>query len=205
VSKNAASDANFAVENVPEGKELQWPGVGSGLASALQYLSLDDVQKSEGFDAAGATTAEFTCFDGMVVTAKTIEKDSKTWVALSARFDETQRAAPAGPPPPPPAEGETAPETPKEPELKSIDDVKKEVDELNLKWSPWVYAVPGYNAANLRKKMSDLLKQDEPPAPAPADPADDPTGEHGADDGHGHETPPADKPAQAPADKPSDG
>ncbi|MCC7013108.1 MAG: DUF4340 domain-containing protein [Planctomycetes bacterium] len=217
VSKGSATDKDFSVENLPEGAELQWPGVAGGIGSALQYLSLDDVQKSEGFDLAGATSATFECFDGLVVTARSIERDSKTWVALSAKIDESLRAAAPGPQAPPPAEGEPAPETPKEPELKALEDVKKEADELNAKWSAWVYAVPGYSAANLRKKLTDLLKAPEPVAPpdgsAPSDgltpPDEDAT--HGADDGHGHGTStpagdaPAPVPTDPPADKPSDG
>jgi hypothetical protein len=59
------------------------------------------------------------------------------------------------------AEGEKH-EDPK-PALKPLEDVQKEADELNAKWGPWVYSIPGYNAANLRKKMTDLLKKEEPP------------------------------------------
>ncbi len=108
VAARAAQDqTNLSVENVPAGKELQWDGVANGIASSLQYMSLDDVQRSEGFDMAGAVQTEFACFDGLVVTARSIEKDGKTWVTLAASFDESQRAAAAGPEAPP-AEGEAA-------------------------------------------------------------------------------------------------
>lgn len=214
-AKAAASDPNFVVEDLPAGAELMWPGVANPLASSLQYMGFDDVQKNDGFDMAGATKAEFSLFDGLVVTAKTIEKDGKTWMTLQASFDESLRAAPAGPPVPPP-EGTDAskPEEPKKPELKSVEDVKKEVDELNAKWSPWVYAVPGYNAANLRKTMVDLLKKDEPkPAPGegasgdgmPPDDALPPVKDGEQPAPPPSDAPPADKPADPPpADKPAE-
>jgi hypothetical protein len=190
-TRSAQDQTNLSVENVPAGKELQWDGVANGIASSLQYMSLDDVQRAEGFDMAGAVQTEFACFDGLVVAARSIEKDGKTWVTLSASFDEAQRAAPAGPEAPP-AEGEAA--TPPKPELKSIELVKKEVDELNARWSPWVFNVPGYNGANLRKRMNDLLKQDAPATgaleddaleviePAPGQPVEDHTGHDHTDD-----------------------
>ncbi len=264
VSKSAAEDANFGVENLPAGAELQWEGVANGMASALQYMSLDDVQRNEAFDLTGATTTEFQCFDGLVVTARTVEKDGKTWMTLAASFDESLRPqAPVGPPPPAPTtdaatdapsdattaaptaaqqagEGPAATDAskPAEPDaekpaedpdskLKKADDVRKEVDELNAKWSPWVYQVPGYNAANLRKKLADLLKKDEP-EDATDDPASlldttppDATDTGSTDEDHsGHDhaagehddaadvppSPPAEtSPTEPPADPPSDG
>lgn len=206
VSKATKDEPNFKVENLPEGAELQWEGVANGIASALQYMSLEDVQRNEGFDLTGATTTEYACFDGLVVTAKTVDKDGKVWMTLAASVDESLRAEPVGPPAPP-ADGEKADgeseveaadataedkdETP--PALKPLDDVKKEAEELNAKWSPWVYAVPGYNAANLRKKLSDLLKKDEPPSDPASLLGTDPAGagaDEGASDGeaaHDHE------------------
>ena len=158
VARADQSQTNLAVENLPEGKELQWDGVANGIASALQYMSLDDVQAAGSVELTDPVVTEYSCFDGLVVTARSVEKDGKTWITLAARLDEAQRAAPAGPEAPP-AEGESAP--PK-PELKALDLVQKEVDELNARWSPWVFQVPGYNGANLRKKLADLLKQDAP-------------------------------------------
>ena len=64
VSKTAAEDKNFAVEGLPEGKELMWEGVANGIAGALQYLNLEDVQKNDGLDMTGATITEFVTFAG---------------------------------------------------------------------------------------------------------------------------------------------
>lgn len=37
-------------------------------------------------------------------------------------------------------------------------ELEKRVAELNARTSPWVYAIPNWKAANIRKKMDDLLK-----------------------------------------------
>jgi hypothetical protein len=236
VKKDVPEDQNFAVVGLPEGKELMWPGVANQVAGALQYLSLEDVQKKDGFDFSGATLTEFVTFDGMVVTVKTVEKDGKTWLALSAAYDEAKRTPEAATVEAPPAEGEvkegeTPPETthpettppptpdPKKPARKSADEVKQEVASLNQKVGPWVYSVPGYNGANFRKHMEDLLKKPEPEVPEGAAPIDDggldggllPTGDQG-DASHthadgtvhegSHDAPPPVEPPKEPAQDP---
>ena len=217
VNKTVPEDANFAVEGLPADKELMWPGVANGIASALQYLNLEDVQKSEGVDLSGATITEYVTFDGMVVTVKTLEKDGKTWLALSAAFDES-RIVDVPTVVAPPVEGEepTTP-PPAKPVRKTPEEVKTEVAALNQKAGPWLYAIPGYSAANFRKKLDDLLKKDEPAIPVegaeesgvlelgnpPVTPPD-----HSPDDGHDHSTPPAkdadNKPIDPPATPPTD-
>jgi hypothetical protein len=225
VSKAASTETNFSVEGLPEGAELQWPGVANGIPGALQYLNLDDVQPSASVDMSGAATAEFQCFDGLVITAKTIDKDGKIWMTLQASFDESLRAAPAAPPAADPAGDPASADIPPAepaPTLKSIDDVKKEVEELNQKWSPWAFEVPGYNGANLRKKLPELLKQEEPapvpftdpnapPAQGGTPPPEDHSGhDHGAHDGHDHgakptDPPPPPKDPQEPTQQPTGG
>lgn len=212
VNKSAPEDANFAVEGLPADKELMWPGVANGIASALQYLNLEDVQKSEGVDLSGATITEYVTFDGMVVTVKTLEKDGKTWLGLSAAFDES-KIVDVPTVVAPPVEGEEAPVTPPpaKPVRKTPEEVKTEVAALNQKAGPWLYAVPGYSAANFRKKLDDLLKKDEPAVPMEGteeggvlelgNPPVAPPG-HSADDGHDHSVPPANDADSQPIEPP---
>jgi len=165
IAKAAAEETNYTVEDLPAGAELMWAGAANGIAGALQYLSLEDVKPAAEMTLENPTVAEFTTFDGMRVTVRTTEADGKTWMSVAASFDESLRAELAGPTPAPEAtEGEAPPTTPST--LKSVEDVRKEVDELNAQLSKWVYAVPGYNGSNFRKRMSDLLKKDEAAAGA---------------------------------------
>src|SRR5262249_30526844 len=122
---------DFSVADLPEGKELAWAGIAGGVASALEYLSLEDVVPAAQatFDDAQAVTARFTTFDGMVVTARTVEQDGKVLLKVQAAYDETVRAPePVGPPPAPPKEGEQAPPPP--PKLKTADEVTKEAEAI---------------------------------------------------------------------------
>ncbi len=170
IKKESAEDKDFQVEDLPAGEELMWAGAANGIAGALQYLSLEDVKPAGELALENPTVAEFTTFDGIRVTARSTEQDGKTWLSLAAEFDETLRKEPVGPPAPPTPpegeEGESEVPPPPAPTLKSVEDVRKEVDELNAQFSRWVYAVPGYTGANFRKRMSDLLKKKDAEAEA---------------------------------------
>jgi hypothetical protein len=195
IHKNVPEDQAFAVANLPEGKELKWNGVADATAGALEFLTFEDVAQSGTVDLAGVTPVEtnFTTWDGMVVKVKVFEKGegdaAKAYMALEASFDESKRfkkTAPVGPPPPeatptdpaadpvaatPPAE---APAPPTEEFVgKTPDEVRKEVDALNAKFSKWIYTVPGYTAANFKKTVADMLKDETAPENEEASPFDD--------------------------------
>jgi hypothetical protein len=163
---------DFSVADLPEGAELAWAGIAGGVASALEYLSLEDVQPASQatFDDTQAVTARFTTFDGMAVTARTVEQDGKVLLKVQAEYDETLRAPePVGPQDAAPQEGEEAPPPP--PKLKAADEVSKEAESIQERVAEWVYVLPGYSASNLRKRLEDLLKKPEeelaPPSETP--------------------------------------
>jgi len=164
IRKDSPEGSSFNVQDLPEGRELMWAGAANGIGGALQYLSLEDVKPIGEVTLDAPTVAEFTTFDGVRLTVKSAESDGKTWVTLDAAFDESLRQEPVGPPPP--TEGEEASAPPPTPTLKPVEDVKKEVADLNAQFHRWAYAVPGYTAANFRKRMSDLLKKPADEAPA---------------------------------------
>jgi hypothetical protein len=158
---------DFSVADLPEGAELSWAGIAGGVAGALEYLSLEDVvPASEAtFDEAQAVTARFTTFDGLAVTARTVEQDGKVFLKVQSAYDASLRA-PDAVGPPPASEGEAATETPPTPPaLKAVEDVQKEADATQARVAEWVYVLPGYSASNLRKRLDDLLKKPEDEAP----------------------------------------
>jgi len=175
VWRDTPEQENFQIQDLPEGGELQYPGVANVVGGALEWLNLEDVKPASEVDFEGhpVTTTEFTTFDGLVVTARTAEIDDRVWMKLSAGFDESQRQAPAIVPPPPsqPVEGEQAapePEDPQTPETvgKKPEEVREEAQTLEGKLSGWAYVVPGYTASYFRKHVEDMLKQPEPEHPA---------------------------------------
>jgi hypothetical protein len=220
IHKNVPEDQMFSVTDLPQGEELKWNGVADAVAAALEWLNFEDVAPAGTVDLAGIAPTEtiFTTWDGMIVDAKLYEKgadkDAKSYLVLSASFDESQRfkkPAQVGPPTPEKAAADAAdaaksaeqttdaaksaeqtadaakpstdatkaaadaakPEEKKDEFVgKSPDEVKKEVDELNARASPWIYVIPAYSASNFKKTMKDLLKDKSAPPPAAA-PADD--------------------------------
>ena len=82
IEKAAEEDANFTVNDVPEGRELSYSTVGNGIAGALNDLDLDDVRRAVESDA--AVTTVFETFDDMTVTVRTIKADGENWLSLEA-------------------------------------------------------------------------------------------------------------------------
>jgi hypothetical protein len=66
---SASSPTEFLVSDVPPGRELSYPGVGNGVASALADLRLEDVQPREalGADPGKPVVARFLTTDGLVI------------------------------------------------------------------------------------------------------------------------------------------
>lgn len=170
VEKEKPSDNAFMLVDHPPGRELAWPGVTNGIGGALQHLSLEDVAKREtvDFDSLPFTTTVFSTFDGLVVTARIAEKDEKSYLTLEASYDGSQRYVDvSGPDPAPPEEGATLE---MEEEVKPVEEVQAEVEEINSRVGPWAYVIPGYSATNMTKRNEDMLKKlPDPPPPAEED------------------------------------
>ena len=171
VSRTSADETDFAVADLPEGRELVWEGVARSVATAAQNLSLEDVGRAGelfDFDAAETTVAEYRTFDGLVLTATTAQADDKTYLAVAARAEDV----PAPPAPPAPEEDEgdgegDAEADAAEDEGPTFEEVQAEAEEINARVGGWVYVVPGWSATNLRKRMDELLKPVEPETPDP--------------------------------------
>lgn len=159
ISRPSKDVADFALDGIPEGKEPTYAGAPGSVASALEWVNLEDVAPASSVDfAAGAgPKAVFTTFDGVVVTVATKDQDGKSW----AKF-EVSYAAPTAPvgPAPAPKEGEAAPEDP----AKIAEAAKLEAEKLQQKLGPWAYQISSYSRANFGKKKSEVLKDKTPPA-----------------------------------------
>jgi hypothetical protein len=169
VSREKAEDTTWTIQNVPDDSEPKSAGQGRTVAASLESLSFDDVAKAESkpLPADERATATFETFDGLRVVLTSGTADKKVWIAVQA------------------AATDAADET-----------VKKEAETLNTRLAPWVFEIPEYRGANLRRRLADLIKPKAPPvtpvapdaAPAegetpPAPPAAD---EPGADPHAGH-------------------
>jgi hypothetical protein len=149
VSRAKATDKNFAMDKKPAaGHKVKSEWDVNQVASPLEGLELDNVlPASELPAAANAGSAEYVTFDGLVVKVDIVDKESDLWLRFSARYQEPASA---------PTEEET-----KEGKLKSVDDVKKEVETLNARTANWAYQVLDWKVEIMRKTLATLTEEEK--------------------------------------------
>lgn len=177
--KEARGATNFTVDDIPEGRELQYAGVGNATGNLLQHLRLDAVRRASDEAADPVAVTEFSTFDGLVITVTaTAVADEDPWLRFSARFDADQALAYA----PPPgdtseaADGEAAEDDSTESAAANGDaaesgpagtttddsepeaDVAAEADSINARLANWQYRVASYQMSQLTRRMEDLLR-----------------------------------------------
>jgi hypothetical protein len=145
LSKDSSELANFDVADVPEGRELSYPGVANVVGNALRELNLEDVEPATAPPAEDATTVEYRTFDGLVVRVTGTERDDESWITLEASAD-TAAETPA-----PPAADGAAPADP-----------AVEAAAINAKVDGWRYKIASYQYDQMTRRIADLLKA--PPA-----------------------------------------
>lgn len=179
-------EPNFTLKAMPPGRELKYPGIASGVAGALGYINLEDVIPASTIDPSlPATVTEYQTKDGLVITARTVDKDGKPWTIFSARVTPVEAAPTPAPPTADPASpaSESPPLQPATPDPK----IAAEAEELNRRLAPWAFSLSTYTVGQLRSKLSDLLKETTPAptmpdapvgpiAPQPAPPPNDSPG-----------------------------
>jgi hypothetical protein len=82
IEKNSQDLTDFAVLDVPQGRELSYATVGNGIAGSLSDLQLDDVRKTS--EGSASTSTIIDTWDGLRVNAQLIKDDDEFWVAFSA-------------------------------------------------------------------------------------------------------------------------
>ncbi|MGD8339221.1 MAG: DUF4340 domain-containing protein [Gammaproteobacteria bacterium] len=140
IRKDARADTNFAVDDIPADRELQYAGIADVTANLVSGLSLDEVERRPATAAEPETVIEFWTFDGLVVqvTTEAAADDGGPWLSFSARFDGDQAAAFAV-------------------EDTSQPDISAEADEINARLADWRYRIPSYKVGQLTRRMDDLL------------------------------------------------
>lgn len=133
VAKSSPEDAHYAVENLPSDAKLKSESAADTLASALDKLELDDVNKAEAMTFAKEFTvnAELTTFDGLTVTVDLIELNGKHWIKLAAKSADGKPESTA------------------------------RANDLNAKISPWAYQAAAFKVSDLKKRLSDLVKTEK--------------------------------------------
>jgi hypothetical protein len=96
VSRKAATDKNFTLEDIPAGKRQRGEWETNQMPKAFENLTLIDLKRADEVKfPEGAYKGSFTTFDGLVVKSEAAKVGKKYWVRLSAattdEADETTK------------------------------------------------------------------------------------------------------------------
>lgn len=131
ITRASKDVADYTLADIPEGKEPTYPSAPGSVASALEWVNLEDVAPlaSIDFESGAGPTSVFTTFDGLTVTVNTKDQDGKSWARFAVACAETAEEA-----------------------------VKTEAQQLQKKLADWAYQISSYSRSNFGKKKAEVLK-----------------------------------------------
>jgi hypothetical protein len=149
--KISADDENFALQDIPEGREIQSAWSVNSLANGLASLTLEAVLPDSDIDWAGATRFGLVTADGLRVDADLVAIESAAggeseaaaaehWLRLQASLYETAV--------------ESAVEAPEE----GAGAARERAASINQRVAGWAYRIPKYKYDSMSKRMEQLLK-----------------------------------------------
>jgi hypothetical protein len=166
IFKDERQQANFTVDDVPEGRELQYPGVANVLGNALRELRLEDVARTEeGTGEDGATSSVFRTFDGLIVTARGVRRNGDAWVSFFAEASATGGAADGDGDPDGDADttvaadleaGDVARPAAGERGEVASEDALAEAETINARVAGWRYRIAAHQFDQITRRMEDL-------------------------------------------------
>lgn len=118
--------------------------VAQRLASALEFLSFEDVALVESTTGISGTRAEFTTFDGLVLTLQTVRVRGIDWVRFNARFEPGAVAL----------ERLSAAERAG---LRTVEAAQAEARSINQRYHRWLYRLPEHKATVLHTPRRKLV------------------------------------------------
>lgn len=196
IAKDDQAAVNYAVLNLPRGRELSSESAANLIAGVLAGLNLEDVQAADGAEPedGGIWQLRFTTYEGLAILVRGWDADGRfharfeaviddpqldAWVAAEkARADaeratalaavESAQAATDGN-----DEDAAATDGDNKPDASSIPaefdteaarsakltELEAEAATINQRTANWAYALPGWKAANFKKRMDDLLAE----------------------------------------------
>ncbi len=131
-------EGDFALADAPEGKTLDQAAV-KRIASALNFLNLQDVEPRETFEMPDArSVARLTTYDGLGVLAEVATQEDKHWAFFTIGYT-----------------GEAAEDTE---EAKAA---MAKADALNAKVGAWVFEITKFEADRLRQPLDELFAKSD--------------------------------------------
>ncbi|MCZ0953875.1 MAG: DUF4340 domain-containing protein [Rhodospirillaceae bacterium] len=172
VSKADSEQSNFDLDEIPPGRELQYASVANVMGNVLSNLNLQDVEPRTETEEP-VTVTEFVTFDGLAITAESVEREDEPWVAFRAEYrppaeepekedDPVQEADVAN------AAGEVEDEVEADTEGTDVAAVETEADgtdvaaealALDQRLSTWRYRIASYQFDQMTRRLDDLLRE----------------------------------------------
>ncbi|HEX3808789.1 MAG TPA: DUF4340 domain-containing protein [Rhizomicrobium sp.] len=128
VRREQQNQSDFAIVNMPAGRELAYPGSPDGIAAAIVGFTFDDVKPASGLDFSNATHIVTRTFDGLNVALDVIKNGADYWATISAE------AAPGKP------------------------EAEKEARAIDARSSRWAYKLPQFKGQQFMTPLESLLK-----------------------------------------------
>ncbi len=84
VMRDKKEDPDFKIADMPEGRELSFPGAADSIGAAIVGFTFDEVQPAAQFDFNNAARINTTTFDGLTVAVKVIQESGAYWATILA-------------------------------------------------------------------------------------------------------------------------
>lgn len=154
ILRDSPAGETFRLEPMPEGRTLRSPGALDPIATLLAFVTADDVARASSLDGiAPETTATFSTFDGLTLTATISRKDGVGYATFAASHTPVPAAAP-------PADATDAQK--REAQAKADADnqrVAKEAQDLNARLSGWAFKLPDFKLQQFATTLGSLLAE----------------------------------------------
>jgi hypothetical protein len=128
--RDKPGDPDLKLVNLPQSREIAYPGAADGIAGSISNFTFDDVRRARDFDFSDghATRLVARTFDGLVVTLQAIKQGQDFWATVSAD------AAP----------GKA--------------EAQRQARAIDSRASGWAYKLPPYKGQQIMTTLDSLLK-----------------------------------------------
>lgn len=148
ISRADPNGRDFKVDNLEAGWQMIHDTAANALGSAVGFLNFEDVEPAGDTVLENPIVVDYTTFDGMVLTVRVVLQNGIYRGRFQARFDENAIAL----------DGLTEDQSA---EMKSVDEVKAEVERINSRFAPWIYRLPSYKGKDFATARDDVVMRKE--------------------------------------------
>ncbi|MBU6471185.1 MAG: DUF4340 domain-containing protein, partial [Alphaproteobacteria bacterium] len=121
-------DPDFALINIPKGRQLAYPDAPDDVAAAIVGFSFDKVAPASQFNFANAARVMTKTFDGLDITVAVVKQGTDYWATVPAEAQEGKS------------------------------DARKEATAIDRRSNGWAYRIPPYKGAQFMTTLESLLK-----------------------------------------------